>query len=108
MYIVFDGSAGMNPEATVTETNLETYSIQQSPSGSLRVEGLVPASARDAYIEGKRAGKRFRVTERNPQLVGPQVLSADNWTFKPQANRVEARYAREKTVMKGMGAVAGF
>lgn len=108
IYVVFDKAQARHPQICVTDTNLESYTLQISPHGDLIVEGEGPSSHSQLYIQGRKGNKEFRVCENKTRPIKPQVLTSDGWKFKPEKDTVEVRYAREKVVPTGLGLAAGF
>lgn len=105
IYVVFDSTASPT-EISVQNTNLETFSVRASER-ELIVEGLAPSGHGQLFLEGRKSGKDFRMEKSHP-AVGAQVLSADNWKFKPELPNLEVMYAREMPAKSGIGIAAGF
>jgi hypothetical protein len=108
IYIVFEKSENRAPEVSITNTNLESCTVQALPDGKWKVDGQAPASIRQLFIEGQKDGEDFRLTEDNQRPIDPQVLSSQGWRFKPTPSTLDVRYAREKVVPAGTGLAAGF
>ena len=92
-YVVFRPAAGQ-PAASVTETNLEHYTLEES-NGGPRLKGLVPADVRRIYAAGDAAGRPFRIERPNLSPARPQILPAGDWDFRVAGGPVKVHYAKE-------------
>jgi hypothetical protein len=92
-YVVFRPATGQ-PAVSISDTNLERYTLDQS-RGDLRLKGRVSAGVPRIYAAGDAAGRPFRIERPNPSPAQPQVLPADDWDFRVTGERVKVHYARE-------------
>ena len=93
VYVVFRPATGP-PPASVADTNVEGYTLDES-TGDLRLKGRVPAGVPRIYVAGDTAGRPFRIERPNPSPAAAQVLPAEGWDFRVIGDLVKVHYGKE-------------
>ena len=105
-YVVFGPDPG-TPQIDLMRTNLEDLQLEDKADG-VEVKGWLPASEKQASVEGTWKAKPFHIQKKNPSPASRQVLSPDEWDFHVYGDRVSAQFAQTAVVGEGSGQEMGF
>ena len=106
VYVVF-GAEDRAPQTIVTGTNLKDLQLEEE-AGGVEAKGWLPASEKQAWLEGSWKGKSFRGVKENRQPVERQVLASHGWEFRIEGRSVHVPYAQTMVVGENEGRGMGF